>query len=621
MYLDGLRRTRVAGIIYAAAMAIFTVLTVGDILEQARLTAAESDTALNVIKVDAADFSFLTLSYYIAVPVLAFMAFSFLYKRNTSDFYHSIPVRREALALSYTSAVITWAVVGIAVSALPSAAVLAVSPYVSVDWTEYFTFLLMCAVLSILVAGLILVAASITGRLFSGVAVLFVMTFLPFFTLLAFVEIIVDISFLITESSQIIPFLDSYQLIYSLIKLDFTPAQSLITAGLGIVFIFLGTYLFKKRKSEIAETPASPVVYRIIRTAVAFMFTLPCCAVIAENFDSEEGIREFFNGDDLIMTIVFLFLAVIVYYVFELMATRNFRGFKKATMQIVYVFIADAFFIGAIFGANALIVLDNPSPEEIDWVSFDMYRIATPAIAWEHDPDLKYDGLDPAYEGYVFLSSHEIFSDNICSTRFEDIETVRLVSNRLSKAIETSYGKTKDEWFADSEQDALLSTRDYPADVTIKANGRTIKRTLYLSQEEWLAVSRRVFEADVAETVFALPDYDSLSEIYILNAILPNGYDNEFHNKEALEKIYNQYKEEFEALTENQKLGLLFQTFEWNLVKGSASKYAKYAYYDSDYIRIHIVLEIDGEEYFQNLSLGHLTPKALNMYSSYRRQW
>ena len=135
----------------------------------------------------------LILSFCMFAPFLALTLFSFLNKRNRSDFYHSLPHRRETIFISYSLSILTWIIGAIVLSSAVTSLMYWIgSQYIAVNYTSVLVYLfnLICA--SILVYAATLLAMTITGTSFSNVVTALLIIFLPRLIMTVFANTIVS---------------------------------------------------------------------------------------------------------------------------------------------------------------------------------------------------------------------------------------------------------------------------------------------------------------------------------------------------------------------------------------------------------------------------------------------
>ena len=160
MFLQTLKQTRLAGFIM---MAVITLISVVPIISS--LSYIKEYKQVNNV-----------------VPVISLIVWSFLNKRSSSDFYHSIPYTRLCIYLSKTAAILTW-IAGILVVSYVSQAVLFMAnrQYFNVDYATMFRMYLSIFICSLLCMAIINVSISITGNILSNICVTGLIMFLPRF--------------------------------------------------------------------------------------------------------------------------------------------------------------------------------------------------------------------------------------------------------------------------------------------------------------------------------------------------------------------------------------------------------------------------------------------------------
>lgn len=115
MYRESMRRMLRAGIILGVVLLLAAVMVpIGiklntintDACTEGMLCTTEQsktvDTALSL--------PLLPLVSTVAAPLLAWIAFSFLRRRNTSDFFHALPLTRSCAYVSVLAALLSWLV-------------------------------------------------------------------------------------------------------------------------------------------------------------------------------------------------------------------------------------------------------------------------------------------------------------------------------------------------------------------------------------------------------------------------------------------------------------------------------------------------------------------------------
>ena len=281
----------------------------------------------------------LSLTFFLCAPMLTLVLFQFLNKRNQSDFYHAIPQPRSCVAVSFLAAVLTWILVYAVVPTLCGAALYRVFlyQYMAFDMSAVFVGMLNVFVLSLLVISAVFLAMTVTGTLFSNGIVALLILFLP-----RFFMTVINAAFsfdIIPASSLAFPF-GPFNMLFNLIFGVFLDTSSglyafdggalLYTAVLALLYFALGLVLFKHRPSEAAGNPAPSrkiqAFHRIVLTcAVAFPLTL---AFVSDPPEDAETVLLFVVG---------YIVAIIVYFMYELLSTRTARYMVKIIPGLLIV--------------------------------------------------------------------------------------------------------------------------------------------------------------------------------------------------------------------------------------------------------------------------------------------
>ncbi|MDR1002567.1 MAG: hypothetical protein LBL82_04785 [Oscillospiraceae bacterium] len=636
MYREGLKRTRAVGLIYTITMLVFSLIVVWSTLSDAY--GYRGLSVLRTVEADADAASYFEISFYVALPVLAFIAFAFLNKRSASDFYHSIPVRREALALSLTAAVLTWAIGGILVAAIPSSLVFWLNPNILFDGTEYFAFAALCVGTMIYLAGAILIAKSLTGTIFSNIVVLAMIILAP--------RAIIDVVFMLIDKyavltggiEQIFPLADYRlnHLYYSLFPVNFiTPFSeerphdfevSAYMAIVGIAYTAIGTLLFAKRKSELAGTASlNTKMHCVVRTLLAFFFTIPLCQVVMyvilswvywPSYSPPSG-----YGDSFLPALIY---AMFAYYTYEIIVSRGFKTIKKASKQLVYLLAANVLLIAVSVGSVVVLNL-SPSVQNIDSVEFDRVVFA----------------VNHSTEQDEFFTLYEIKNDSILKNRMENVEfdsdaLKSIVVNRMLQTVKNS----DDPMYMTSSIDPIVN---FKSELTIHLKwGGSIRRSVNFSLSDFLAMTDTIMDEFAGQQLLTLPKYkaieqDSLTLILkntpsVLwgNSVIDKSalYDM-FGNSSTLNLLYEDYLKDFDALSDINKLIYLSSLVEGKSSnKASVYDYYNYSFDGKYYIRSNLPPEIatvpklrifynsiNGKRYCNDMPINTDTPRAYDVYT------
>ena len=188
LYIEGLNQLKTAGLI------CFIISLVGDILsfisncimKYVAYLSGETDfnTIFSMINSEGEDKFFIhsiscgVIAIYIFTPVFTFMLFKFLFKRNSSDFYHSLSVRRETLFCTFSLSALTISIGIVTVcglfSIITNGIILGVLDY-STILPNFLNIIAGC----LLIQSAITIGCSVSGRLFPSLVTAAMIVFYP----------------------------------------------------------------------------------------------------------------------------------------------------------------------------------------------------------------------------------------------------------------------------------------------------------------------------------------------------------------------------------------------------------------------------------------------------------
>ncbi|MBQ9963836.1 MAG: hypothetical protein IJP14_01815 [Clostridia bacterium] len=178
LYLDGIKQLRIIGILSTVALTFIGVITpfmryldtLDDVITE--FTA----NSVNYLEMNLPIF----LLFCAIAPLMTLYLFSFLNKRDSSDFYHSIPETRQCIFLSFFSAIVTWLLFITVASGTVITLSYAVLPHLyTVNLSSVFLVSFNAFSGALLIAASVAIAMSVTGTVFSNVLVSLLLIFLP----------------------------------------------------------------------------------------------------------------------------------------------------------------------------------------------------------------------------------------------------------------------------------------------------------------------------------------------------------------------------------------------------------------------------------------------------------
>ena len=367
LYNEGLRQTRVIGLVYFAVSAFVCLISLITSLTTEPRSSIDLSVSNNLVGY--------MFGYILVAPLLCLTLFHFLNTRAASDAYHSIPQSRLQLFTSFFAAVQTWLTAPVLVGVLNIMLQDMFIRSIRADYAEIFCYVLVLLSCNVLVSAAVVLAMTLCSTVFSQLAVSALILFMPRALLSLFYDAVSGVEVLVPDSYRAGGlfgklFANNYNCVFETFSSVFvgsakgdTAVSIIYTFALGIIFAVIAAVLFIKRKSEIAATSApNSVVQAAVRILVAFAFCLPCC-------------MSFINGEAEFSSVaLLLFLALAAYFAYELITKRTLRGSWKSMLIGLAVLVGiNAVFVLGAFGAGAIIRNIDTSPENIASVSLINY--------------------------------------------------------------------------------------------------------------------------------------------------------------------------------------------------------------------------------------------------------
>ena len=180
LMLEGIKQTRVVGICFAI---ISVLASCGyPLLRLISYASMDYDTlkAQPYFTIDIATFSMpIFLIQYIMPIVMIFLLFNFMNIRKASDFYHSIPLSKTCVYLTYTVTALIWSIVTVVVSTLLSFTIYALSLKTVINIEFIWPTIISSVILAMLVASIALLAKGLSGTIFTNIIITLIIMFLP----------------------------------------------------------------------------------------------------------------------------------------------------------------------------------------------------------------------------------------------------------------------------------------------------------------------------------------------------------------------------------------------------------------------------------------------------------
>lgn len=494
LYKEGLKQSFLVGIIFTSILFLVAVF----LPVSALVFAGKS---LSYTSITIADWEFnpaFLLCFMGYAPMLALNLFSFLNKRNRSDFYHSMPHRRETVFVSYTLSALTWLVGTVLFCSLTTTVIYMFGgAYVTLHFGGILLYLCSIIAASVLVLGATILAMTITGTVFSNIVTALLIIFLPRIILTIFIVSISNLTLIVPDISFGVFGMPEYNIPFSTIFYSYDIDELFANTGaavyslvLGLIYLLLAGIAFKARKSEAAGVSApSRLVQACIRIAVSFVICMIGCVLILEN---DMG----FDADLALSLLLVYGFALIVYFAYEAISTRKLKNVLKALPGLAVLLVLNVAFISSIHIVKNVLLSVNWSGSTISYISMqtgDSYRTS--------------------YEEYkraeVRISEDAVKADaaGILNDMQESIKRGKLRTVRRGNAQEYKI---------------------------VMQNGKTYYRTLYFTVTQETEFSQKLSDSKVFSEIYGeLPQ--NPAEVTV-SALSPS--------KELVHDLYQTYKEE-----------------------------------------------------------------------------
>lgn len=377
LYKDQLKQLRFIGFIALGLLSLMAILTpIGKAID-----AASMQDQMDGITYARQSFNIASSHYYlffvfcIFVPLLTLVCFHYLTKRNSSDFYHSLPHTRTCVFTCNIAAIVTWITLLVWIPTILSIIMYTIfSQYFVFEVLLLLRFSLFIYLASLLVTASISIACSLTGTVFTNVVVSGIIIFLPRIMIMVFSSLIVGSSNVLV-SEHLFPLVDyQYNTIFGLLSyidsnVDMGWGTFIYSSVLTILYLFLALLVYRHRKSETAGQSA---VSRKVQTAIRLLLgtavsLIPIGIIINMIINSHR-----LEASELplsIYSICILYLvACIIMLLYELISTKKLRNVVKALPSIGILAIINVVIILSSIGLYNKLINYSPDAEEIDYI-------------------------------------------------------------------------------------------------------------------------------------------------------------------------------------------------------------------------------------------------------------
>ena len=519
LYKQGLRKVRGVGI--AMAIVIIALNAIVPILcmieDRLSIPVTGSVIGRSVDPVEIPYFAPFGIAVLVFAPILIYAMFSFLNERRSADFYHSIPHKRECVFVSFLSAVLTWLIGVLLVSAVINTILWAISPWDQMNFAAVGFSFAAYVIIALTMAGFMALAMMLTGTTISNclvfLLVLFFVRTIGFFFLYCLEDIapmfVTDTSWLkIFELQFFMPFDILVEGIFNMdAEVFYKGGMMIYWLIVSILLLAVSGVLYVRRRSEWATKSApNKLLQHIYRIAVTLPFML-----LGIIFVVMDGGLEAYH-------FIFFVIAVIVYALYELLTTKKIKNLVRSLPLILVPMALCLIFVGTVYGAKGLIYASIPTEEKIESVAL---------------MDKRY--YSTSYENAV---TYGVFVD--------DEALIRDTAAALAESKAWKNGAFYNETIAYyDETNGYIDRIIYytPAIIVKFKSGREVAYYLRTTHD----ISAQVLgSAECREAYLSLPDDEEIREIYI------SSY-GDIATDDVTTMLWESFKAEYEALSEADK--------------------------------------------------------------------
>ena len=524
LFINNFLQLKVMGILGTVLITLFSVLSIVsqgirmiEYTKEGISVNGSMSGGVSTTYLGAGDLWPLVLTFVFVTPVLMLMAFSYNNKRNSSDFYNSLPYTRLNMYLTKLSAVFTWqvivyvcAVVGIVISiaVYKKYFVYSVS---TITWIIIGTF-----ICNLLCGAVIALACSLTGSLMSNICLTGIILFIP-----AILRVMITggISALFDYVSniQVVPVIGvERNMISALIvggsmngiqynEILLNKGYMVYSLVLAIVYAAIGYLCFVRRKSEVAGKAAlGNKIHVIIRTIIGFI----CMAV---------GFLLLLIERDIISMIIFVSLAVAAMIIYELIAgDRSRLGFKTGISSVIAL-AAAGIFTGLLWSGSVVMKAYKPETSKIK------YAVVESSTYYSN------------YSG----SFADYYNTKTAQYRIKDSDIIDVLVN--------GYNHCKDKTYVELSQNRK---NVYTINVYFKDGIIGTRRSIALVEDDYKNLMLKLGADEEYQKIYLeLPEYNNVTLTFNNNVNLSDSDKQNIYNclQSEIKKVgYNQYIKSFD---------------------------------------------------------------------------
>lgn len=461
LYVESLRRLRLATILLAAIpTAIMATVLLVVIMEAYKdLLHSYAVSYESFIEV----YWFLPALPFIVPVILSAVLLSQQNKRCDSDFYHSLPLTKCELSVTWLAAIATASVFVVLSSSLVVFGIDLINPETYFEsWSAVLLPVFGACLASLMVTTVLFLSYHISGNTVTALFAAAILIFAPHLITAAFSTAIAEQVSVVSAET-----LNTFQYVTLFWSYD-SVITWLVTIAITVVCFLLGVLAANRRPSEVAgQAAVSKALQIILRLSLSFVVCLPALLIILEGW----------WADELIVWVCYV-LAVVVYMLFELFTTKKAKNMLKSLPWLGVLAVMN---VVAILVVNMMVSSINnfcPTADEIDSVS------VTELVEFRYDESLSDNACVSAT---IFPIYQAIYNNSDCGdVKLTDAQSKNVVEAALESTLASFNGYTTEEYasFYDAYGIPPYRLKDYRIEVEIDTGLVTRTRLIWVTNSQ-----------------------------------------------------------------------------------------------------------------------------------------
>ncbi len=469
LYTEGIKQLKIIGVLVTVLIGVIAIA----IPIESVSSYPDSPKVVHALNMNP----LMLLCFFAAAPLMTLNLFSFLNKRNASDFYHSLPHKRECIFISYMASILTW--IAIIIVSTMSVSIIFTSLFPN-DFAIHFytvlTYMLNVFAASLTVSAAIAIAMSVSGNSSTNIIVSGLILFMPRVAMMLISDTVTNSNPIISDKHFLPLFKNGYNVITSTMTFDIETVMSLkgfiYTFTVGLIYAVIACILFKRRRSESAgQSAPNKTMQAVFRITLTMAYCLIVCWAITAGMNTDA-------------VIILYIIGILIYFGYELVTTRKWKNLARIFPGLGIVAalnIALALFMS---NAGSMILSNIPDAEDIEEV----------AIV---NDELRY-GNSSLYEYYRLILGQKMVGDE---------ESVKDIADSLEQTV--TVWKNSESQYSYKEYFSKIGYNEVTVKIKPKLGG-VMYRNIYVSNDVMRSVNEKMSDLRGNRDVLTdLPQYMS----------------------------------------------------------------------------------------------------------------